>query len=78
MPGKAIDEFKVLVLRTCLFSGFHHDNQDVGTGGVVVGNILIVEVVARIRMQLCRTGVQVTYLQVLPAVDAEREAAGGH
>ena len=78
MPDEAIDQVQVLEQRAFLLARFHHHHQDVGTGGVVVGNKLVVQVIAGIRAQLRCAGIQVADLQVLPAVDADRKADRCH
>ena len=70
---EALHSGDVIIVATLLFAGARHDDKNVGTGGVILGEEGIVDVVARIRTQLRRTGIEVADLLILTVPDTDCE-----
>ncbi len=76
-PFQLIDGFHGLVGRAALCRRLDHHHQNIGAGGVVLDDELVVEVIARIGTQLRRARVQVADSNVLAVVDTEGKGTNG-
>ncbi|MNN20237.1 hypothetical protein D3C81_1335090 [compost metagenome] len=72
LPVQGIDLGQDVVACTAAGRGFHHHREQVAAGAVMTGQVGIVLVVARVRTQLRRTGVEVADFQLQADHKTER------